>query len=240
MTSTEPYPVVIIHPSCIFAEALGQLLHQTLFKIERIAAEINSVPLDVLSRTALFLVGGRTPDHVVELVRDIRQRLHSPTIVVIGGAKEPEVVMRALGAGANAYLREDMTSQTLIIALQLVMQEETVLPSVAAKCLLGYRPSQGGVAFEAPHNGRAPEIDSGSSPFMLPNGIALQDQHLSFREAAILQALIDGAPNKLIAQNLNITEATVKVHVKAVLRKIRVKNRTQAAVWAVKNPPKNQ
>ena len=75
---------------------------------------------------------------------------------------------------------------------------------------------------------------------MLPNGIALQDQHLSFREAAILQALIDGAPNKLIAQNLNITEATVKVHVKAVLRKIRVKNRTQAAVWAVKNPPKNQ
>ena len=136
MTSTEPYPVVIIHPSCIFAEALGQLLHQTPFKIERIATEINSVPLDVLSRTALFLVGGRTPDHVVELVRDIRQRLHSPTIVVIGGAKEPEVVMRALGAGANAYLREDMTSQTLIIALQLVMQEETVLPSVAAKCLL--------------------------------------------------------------------------------------------------------
>jgi two-component system nitrate/nitrite response regulator NarL len=45
--------------------------------------------------------------------------------------------------------------------------------------------------------------------------------------------LIQGAPNKLIACQLKITEATVKVHVKAILRKIQVKNRTQAAIWAL-------
>ena len=55
----------------------------------------------------------------------------------------------------------------------------------------------------------------------------------SVREAAILNALIRGAPNKVIAYQLCITEATVKVHVKAILRKIQAKNRTQAAIWAL-------
>jgi two-component system, NarL family, nitrate/nitrite response regulator NarL len=56
---------------------------------------------------------------------------------------------------------------------------------------------------------------------------------LSGREAAILNALIRGAPNKIIAYQLSITEATAKVHVKAILRKIQAKNRTQAAIWAL-------
>ncbi len=57
---------------------------------------------------------------------------------------------------------------------------------------------------------------------------------LSPRESAILDLLREGAPNKVIARRLSLTESTVKVHLKAILRKIRVKNRTQAAVWAIK------
>jgi two-component system nitrate/nitrite response regulator NarL len=44
---------------------------------------------------------------------------------------------------------------------------------------------------------------------------------------------MEGAPNKVIARKLEVAEATVKVHIKAILRKIRVANRTQAAMWAV-------
>jgi two-component system nitrate/nitrite response regulator NarL len=43
---------------------------------------------------------------------------------------------------------------------------------------------------------------------------------------------MEGEPNKLIARKLHVTEATVKVHVKAILRKIGASNRTQAAIWA--------
>lgn len=57
---------------------------------------------------------------------------------------------------------------------------------------------------------------------------------LSERELEILNCLVTGDSNKVIARNCNISEATVKVHLKAVLRKIRVSNRTQAAVWAMK------
>jgi len=65
--------------------------------------------------------------------------------------------------------------------------------------------------------------------------VAAPNPQLSGREAAILKALVQGTPNKVIACRLCITEATVKVHVKAILRKIRAKNRTQAAIWALRH-----
>jgi two-component system nitrate/nitrite response regulator NarL len=58
---------------------------------------------------------------------------------------------------------------------------------------------------------------------------------LSEREIDVLRGLMVGASNKAIARVLKITEATVKVHLRAVLRKIRVNNRTQAAIWATNN-----
>jgi two-component system nitrate/nitrite response regulator NarL len=59
--------------------------------------------------------------------------------------------------------------------------------------------------------------------------------HLSPREQSILRCLIEGDSNKRIARKIDIAESTVKVHVKAILRKIRVQNRTQAAIWAMNN-----
>ena len=58
---------------------------------------------------------------------------------------------------------------------------------------------------------------------------------LSRREMLILRMLMEGASNKHIGRNLVITESTVKVHMKAILRKLRLQNRTQAAIWARNN-----
>ena len=58
---------------------------------------------------------------------------------------------------------------------------------------------------------------------------------LSEREAQILDGLVKGHANKVIARTCDITEATVKVHMKSILRKIRVGNRTQAAIWAMEH-----
>ena len=62
---------------------------------------------------------------------------------------------------------------------------------------------------------------------------------LSARQIAILRCLVEGASNKIIARKLKIADATVKVHVKAILRKIRVQNRTQAAIWGMHNGLEN-
>jgi two-component system nitrate/nitrite response regulator NarL len=58
---------------------------------------------------------------------------------------------------------------------------------------------------------------------------------LSARQQSILGCLVQGDSNKAIARKMALAEATVKVHIKAILRKVRVRNRTQAAIWAKSN-----
>src|SRR3546814_6654822 len=69
-----------------------------------------------------------------------------------------------------------------------------------------------------------------------PVPIPSRNNHgLSEREMQIIQCLVQGESNKMIANRLNIAEATVKVHMKTLLRKINAVNRTQAAIWALDN-----
>jgi two-component system nitrate/nitrite response regulator NarL len=70
---------------------------------------------------------------------------------------------------------------------------------------------------------------------LLGAGRKASRMRLSDRERQILDSLIKGHSNKLIARSCEITEATVKVHMKSILRKIQVGNRTQAAIWALAN-----
>jgi len=65
-----------------------------------------------------------------------------------------------------------------------------------------------------------------------PRGPARSGPRLSGRESQILSGLVKGLANKIIARQCDITESTVKVHMKSILRKIQVANRTQAAIWA--------
>jgi two-component system nitrate/nitrite response regulator NarL len=167
-----------------------------------------------------FVVGGSTPAERVASVRDITQEYTSARIVVIGDHSEPSEVLAVLEAGASGYLREQMSCEALVKALELVILGETVLPAQCIKQL----PARIHPVHE--------------SARMLPrpqpaNAVQLSEVALSTREAAILHHLVHGASNKVIALRLAITEATVKVHIKAILRKIRVKNRTQAAIWAM-------
>lgn len=84
--------------------------------------------------------------------------------------------------------------------------------------------------------GRATSVDDGRSiPTASPGDLQrLEDsiQDLSRREMEVVECLAAGHSNKLVARDLGISEATVKVHVKAILRKLQLQNRTQIALWA--------
>ena len=70
----------------------------------------------------------------------------------------------------------------------------------------------------------------------LDGSFSIRVRHgLSEREEQILRDLVKGLPNKIIARKRDMAEATVKVHLKSILRKIRMANRTQAAIWALEN-----
>ena len=76
--------------------------------------------------------------------------------------------------------------------------------------------------------------DNGSTTMTIGSALAVGTAtHLSDREQQVLLCVARGESNKTIARSCSITEATVKAHVKAILRKIALRNRTQAALWAV-------
>jgi two-component system nitrate/nitrite response regulator NarL len=115
-------------------------------------------------------------------------------------------------APLSGILTYDLSTDAFVRSVRLICSGERVFPRDLA---LGRTP-------QAPAPNTEPR----------PNG-----GHLSPREKEILSHLLAGHSNKLIARDLGIAEATVKVHLKSVQRKIRVENRTQAAVWALANLP---
>ena len=130
-------------------------------------------------------------------------------VMVLSAELSVEELGACLKAGARGYLLSSISTEALGHSLTLVALGETVFPSGLATAW-----TTGGVAHRR-GTGRAPVRD------------------LTQRETDILDCLTDGSSNKEIARNLGITEATVKIHMKSLIRKIGVRNRTQAALWAI-------
>jgi two-component system nitrate/nitrite response regulator NarL len=214
--------IILIHPNPLFSEGLRRILMGTPFQLACLVEAPDQIPAKLRNRgcNLFFVVGGNSSTERVGSVRAITQEYTSARIVAIGDHSEPSEVLTALEAGASGYLRETMSCEALVKALELVILGETVLPTQCIKQLPA----------------RADPIHESARLLPKPqpaNGAQLSEVALSTREAAILRHLVHGASNKVIALRLAITEATVKVHIKAILRKMRVKNRTQAAIWAM-------
>ena len=119
---------------------------------------------------------------------------------------------RFFAPGPTAISTWGQALKPFIKALELVMLGETVLPKAILPLIL--------------------ERKDEPRPAKTPESFAPQ---LSRRERLILRHLAEGLANKVIASEIGIAQATVKVHVKSILTKIGVVNRTQAAIWAMNN-----
>ncbi|KRE05847.1 hypothetical protein ASE63_05875 [Bosea sp. Root381] len=140
--------------------------------------------------------------------------------VVLSDQYTVEQVHLAFALSARGYLIKTISSSTLIKSLELVMLGESIIPSA----LLTRVVDEHDVGVEADEDDEDEVVEE----------VAPASRALSAREVQILQCLVRGQSNKMIARNLDIVEATVKAHIKAILRKIRVQNRVQAAIWAMK------
>ncbi|MFC3174623.1 LuxR C-terminal-related transcriptional regulator [Novosphingobium bradum] len=137
---------------------------------------------------------------------------HAPDarIVILHDAFDMDYMIDAFQAGIDGYIVKSITYESLIECLRLVIMGEKVMPSALASHL--------------PEWGRRLHQAQPACPV---------SQLLSARELQTLRCLSRGDPNKVIARELDISEATVKVHVKAILRKLGLHNRTQAAAWTL-------
>ena len=118
------------------------------------------------------------------------------------------------GGGARGYLLKTMDSEMLASAIQRTMAGESVVsPEMTSKLVNAFQTGQG-TATPPP-----PAVDT--DPI----------HSLSPREREILALIAKGASNKELARDLNIAEATVKIHVQHILRKLNLSSRVQAAVY---------
>jgi two-component system nitrate/nitrite response regulator NarL len=142
-------------------------------------------------------------------------------LVVLGDSNVPEVAQMGamIATGVHAYVRSSAGIDMLVDIIELVLAGNAVWPSEVMRglALPPFRPDAvvGAILVDA----------------MLPP----RKLTLSPRELTLLDLLRQGESNKAIARIAGLAEATVKVHIKAILRKLRVSNRTQAAVWAMNN-----
>lgn len=141
---------------------------------------------------------------------DVKSSQPDARVVVLAEHAELSHLVDAFSAGADGYLLKSISTNALVESLRLVVMGEKVFPGVVTNYL----------SMLGATNGDHERVRVG-------------DVHLSQRELDIIRHLADGHPNKTIANELSIAEATVKVYLKTVLRKIGVANRTQVAIWAV-------
>src|SRR5262245_6143196 len=220
---------VVVHSSRIVREGFASILAKSPFDPECSASNIADVPSAIADagEQVLVLIGVRDDGDLVHDIGAAKASFPDAHVVVVGDATRRDLVAASLELGASSFVDENVATSSLIKELELVVQGEPVISVLIVKRLLKHfssTPNEKAVA--------APALDEPQTPET--EGQFEQNSHLSGREAAILRGLVQGASNKVIACQLRITEATVKVHVKAILRKIQVKNRTQAAIWALK------
>ena len=205
---------MLIDHDRLFSAALGTLISRGPFRVCHHAANVDDAQAAMAQGIAPDLIVVALQEGMAEDAGGIK-RLRGSTearIVVLADAIADRSLSMSLKAGADAYLNKAMSSESLLRALQLVMLGEVVYPTHVASLLLAS-------VNEHPAPARAQPASN----------------ELSKREVQILRCLLAGQSNKAIARNLHITESTVKMHFKNVMRKINAQNRTQAAVWAIQN-----
>jgi two-component system nitrate/nitrite response regulator NarL len=210
--------VSVINPSQIAREGLCRIINDAGLSV---AAEGSCFDAVGLETGDLVLIDTPDPVEQVGAIEAICARAEGVKCIVLAEKFDYQAMVNCFGQGAQGYVVKNIPGSTLIALLNLAALGHKVVPSDLADMLLHER---GPVAPEMPASGER----------------GADQANLSNRERDVLGCLMAGFPNKLIARKLDVSEATVKVHVKAILRKLQVTNRTQAAMWAktqgVKDP----
>ena len=205
------YEAILVGRSISFTESIARILDNTQFHVAAREVDMDRLGSGDMGRqeTVLLVLDAR---HGLEsAVRQVEafRRLHAEArIVAVTGATRTADIGSLLQAGANACLADDVPVANFLKSLEPVMLGETLVPM--------------SMLFE-------PRKAEGQGPEQPARG------RLSSQESRILEGLVEGHPNKVIARELGTAEATIKVHVKSILRKLGVSNRTQAAIWAMRS-----
>jgi DNA-binding NarL/FixJ family response regulator len=172
----------------------------------------------------LNLIGSQCADcSASSMMANVRAALPNLPVVVLSEHLNPEDILDAIRQGLNGYIPLSMEVKLVIEALRFVVAGGTFVP---ADLLLD--------SLDAGMLSTKPAARDGTGTTLAPDAAAVLSllNTLTPRERGVLHVLRQGKSNKHIARELDMREATVKVHVRHIMRKLRVSNRTQVALLA--------
>lgn len=201
----------------------GQLLHEGWRRLLRgTSFDLVGAGEDIASLRSVTENGGSPPDLVIldlanndsdtqSVAQRVKEIAPDAKVVFVMADASAETLAAGFAGGTDGFLDKDVSYEAMLESLRLVMLGQKVYPTRLLSSVI-----------------------SGSvTTFPTAAQNLRTDNKLSDRELQILRCLVAGYSNKVIANRLSITDTTVKVHLKNILRKINVSNRTQAAIWAV-------
>ena len=206
--------VLLIDDHALFRVGLQGLLERRGIGVSMASDGRRGVIKALREQPDVVLLDLRMPDMSgVEVLRELKDKSFKQPVVVLTTSEEDQDVANSLKAGASGYLVKDMDPDELVSVLNDIVKGQTVVAPRLARLLAD-------LVKHGPAEETAP-----SSPF----------ESLTAREFEILCHLAEGQSNKVIARHLEISDGTVKLHVKSILRKLGVRSRVEAAVMAVEN-----
>jgi DNA-binding NarL/FixJ family response regulator len=238
-TYTEEYDeiLVLVDPEPLsrdcFAEVLQAAFPRLLVLTARDTSDIDQTADLPVALVLLRVSLEARPGSVAPRVAAIRGRLPHAPVVVIGPGCDHELTAEAMEAGTRGVLPSSEPLKVVIAAVQLIMAGGTYYPVHIKPEAVGLdRRNSDPVAVRRAME-RANEAASHKGDDAGP-AEATQDLCAKFtgREVQVLAALQQGRSNKWIASELNLSENTVKVYIKHIMRKLNATNRTQAAIYS--------
>jgi len=212
MRSAGSISISLVCQNNLAREGLRRILNEEEFNVIDCCSHSELLfDSDSAHSSEIIVLDSVSSERCGEMIEEFRGRFPNARLVVLSDSFCLDHMVDAFRAGIDGYILKEIGCDSLIESLRLVKLGEKVMPSELVRHL--------------PQHSVSASPSAGSE--------ASAAELLSEREIETLRCLVLGYANKVIAYRLDISEATVKVHVKAVLRKLMVQNRTQAAIWAV-------
>jgi len=207
--------LVLVAPDRLFRETFASRLSAANFRVGQVASDIRDVRQEMLSDPGMVLIVHTMHENngaVLDMLRDVKRTSPDLKILIVGKATSPATIAACLEIGVNTILDQDVSFDTFLNYLRFIALDEQTLPAAMVNTVL-----------------------RSVRPYLNSTCDAGPDVELSRREKVVLAYLTEGASNKEIARYLGLADGTVKVALKAILRKIKANNRTQAAIWALQH-----
>jgi len=207
--------ILLIDDHTLFRAGLSDLL--TRRKIEVVASVgegTEGIQIADKEELDIVLLDMRMPEmDGISVLKKLKEAHPDLPVAMLTTSSDESDLVGALRNGAQGYLLKDMDPDDLVVALREIIGGKTVVAPDLATVLAN--------AVQAENQPKVEKED----PFAI----------LTPREFEILTLLAEGQSNKVIARNLGISDGTVKLHVKAILRKLNISSRITAAVMAVEH-----